>query len=216
MEALNVCSLAAGYLRDHHGLPGKARRIEGDSFQALNLVAPFKIYRLSWFGLGAGIRQVIKAVGGVEILPRHKVSCHCGAVELVLDLSDGIVDPRRCDCSICKRKGAIVASVGLAGIRVVKGGDVLSLYQFNTNTAKHYLSSICGIYTHHQRRSNPEEYGFNVSGLEGVNPLDIPNVLTIDGTKHPADRRELCPRFAQNEHQGMASSKLQPHDIRQQ
>lgn len=105
---------------------------------------------------------MIKAVGGVEILPKHKASCHCGAVELVLDLPDGIVNPRRCDCSICRRKGAIVASVRLAGIRVVKGADVLRIYQFNTNTAKHYFCSICGIYTHHQRRSNPEEYGFNV------------------------------------------------------
>jgi hypothetical protein len=92
------------------------------------------------FDLKAGIRQVIKAVGGVEILPRHKASCHCGAVELVLDLPDGIVNPRRCDCSICRRKGAIVASVRLAGIRVVKGADALRIYQFNTNIAKHYFA----------------------------------------------------------------------------
>jgi hypothetical protein len=150
-----------------------------------------QIYHLRVFDLKAGIRQVIKAVGGVEILPKHKASCHCGAVELVLDLPDGIVNPRRCDCSICRRKGAIVASVRLAGIRVVKGADALRIYQFNTNTAKHYFCSICGIYTHHQRRSNPEEYGFNVGCLEGVNPFDIPDVPTNDGINHPADRREV-------------------------
>jgi hypothetical protein len=150
-----------------------------------------QIYYPRVFDLKAGIRQVIKAVGGVEILPRHKASCHCGAVELVLDLPDGIVNPRRCDCSICRRKGAIVASVRLAGIRVVKGADALRIYQFNTNTAKHYFCSICGIYTHHQRRSNPEEYGFNVGCLEGVNPFDIPDVPTNDGINHPADRREV-------------------------
>lgn len=131
---------------------------------------------------------MLKAIGGVEILPTHRASCHCGAVELVLDLPDGIVNPRRCDCSICRRKGAIVASVRLSGIRVVKGADILRLYQFNTSTAKHYFCSICGIYTHHQRRSNPQEYGFNVGCLEGVNPFDIPNVPTNDGINHPADR----------------------------
>ena len=65
----------------------------------------------------------------------------------------------------------------------------LRLYQFNTKTARHYFCSNCGIYTHHQRRSNPEQYGFNVGCLDGVNPFDIPNVPTNDGVNHPADRR---------------------------
>jgi hypothetical protein len=131
---------------------------------------------------------VIKQVGPTVIRPQHRASCHCGSVVLELDLPDGIVDPRRCDCSICRRKGAVVASVPLSGIRVVKGADALRLYQFNTRTARHYFCANCGIYTHHQRRSNPEEYGFNVGCLEGVNPFDIPDVPTNDGVNHPADR----------------------------
>jgi hypothetical protein len=65
----------------------------------------------------------------------------------------------------------------------------LKLYQFNTLTARHYFCAECGIYTHHQRRSNPEQYGYNVGCLEGVNPFDIPDVLVSDGANHPADRR---------------------------
>lgn len=133
---------------------------------------------------------MLKEVGGVAIQPRHRASCHCGAVELELDLPDGIVDPRRCDCSICRRKGAVVASVPLHGLRVVKGVDRLKLYQFNTNTARHYFCSNCGIYTHHQRRSNPEQYGYNVGCLEGVNPLKITGVTTEDGVNHPSDRHQ--------------------------
>jgi hypothetical protein len=132
---------------------------------------------------------MIKQVGSTPILERHRAICHCGAVELELSLPDGIVNPRRCDCSMCRRKGAIVASVPLAGIRVVKGSDVLRLYQFNTKTAKHYFCSVCGIYTHHQRRSNPQEYGYNVGCLEGVNPFELGPVPTNDGVNHPADRR---------------------------
>jgi hypothetical protein len=131
-----------------------------------------------------------KTIGGVKVGPKHKATCHCGAVELELDLPDGIVNPRRCDCSICRRKGAIVASVPLSGIRIVKGAEHLKLYQFNTHTAKHYFCSVCGIYTHHQRRSNPDEYGFNVGCLEGVNPFLIPDVPTNDGVNHPADRKK--------------------------
>jgi hypothetical protein len=119
----------------------------------------------------------------------HKAACHCGTVQFELDLPNGLVSPRRCDCSFCRMRGAIAASVNLDGIRILTGRDKLTLYQFNTKTAKHYFCSICGIYTHHQRRSNPKEYGFNVACLEGVNPFELKDVPVLDGINHPADRR---------------------------
>ncbi|MDO9477718.1 MAG: GFA family protein [Pseudohongiella sp.] len=131
---------------------------------------------------------MIKQVGDTLIRDRHKSTCHCGSVELLLTLPDGIVNPRRCDCSICRRKGAVVASVKLDQIEIIKGAELLTLYQFNTHTAKHYFCSRCGIYTHHQRRSHPDEYGYNVACLEGVNPFLIEGVALNDGVNHPADR----------------------------
>jgi hypothetical protein len=131
----------------------------------------------------------ITCVGATPIQAKHRLSCHCGSVVLELDLPDGIVDPRRCDCSICRRKGAIVGSVALDGITIVQGADVLKMYQFNTKTAKHYFCSHCGIYTHHQRRSSPHLYGYNIGCLEGVNPYDLGPVKTNDGVNHPSDRK---------------------------
>ena len=77
----------------------------------------------------------------------------------------------------------------LAGLRILKGREVLTLYQFNTMTAKHYFCANCGIYTHHQRRSNPDQYSFNVGCLENVNPFDIADIPTSDGINHSSDRR---------------------------
>ncbi len=127
-------------------------------------------------------------VDGVPIQAKHKATCHCGAVEFELSLPGGLIDVRRCDCSLCRRRGAIVASVLLSDIRIVSGADVLKLYQFNTKTAKHFFCTNCGVYTHHQRRSNPSQYGFNIACLEGVYPLKIKGVPTYDGVNHPADR----------------------------
>ena len=124
----------------------------------------------------------------IQINPIHKASCHCGAVKLELALPDGLDDPRRCDCSMCCRRGAIVASVALEGLTILEGADQLREYQFNTMTAKHYFCSICGIYTPHQRRSNPQQFGFNVACLEGVNPFELGDVPTGDGINHPCDR----------------------------
>ena len=132
---------------------------------------------------------MIKRVGSTAISEKHRATCHCGAVVLELSLPDGIVDPRRCNCSMCRRKGAIVASVPLSGLRIMGGAEVLKLYQFNTMTAKHYFCSKCGIYTHHVRRSNPNEYSYNVGCLEGVDPFELGKVPTYDGVHHPADRR---------------------------
>lgn len=125
----------------------------------------------------------------MEIKPVHTASCHCGAVQLQLTLPNGLEELRRCDCSMCRRRGAIVASITLDNLKVVQGEDKLSLYQFNTMTAKHYFCSICGIYTHHQRRSNPKLFGFNVACLEGVNPYELGEVPVNDGVNHPCDRK---------------------------
>lgn len=130
---------------------------------------------------------MIKQVGNTEIKSVHTLSCHCGGVVIELTLPNGIENLRRCDCSMCRRRGAIAASVALNGVRIVKGEEKLNLYQFNTHTAKHYFCSECGIYTHHQRRSNPNEYGYNVGCLEGVNPYELGEIEVMDGVNHPSD-----------------------------
>jgi hypothetical protein len=81
-----------------------------------------------------------------------------------------------------------MAALPLSGLRILKGQQVLRLYQFNTMTAKHYFCSNCGIYTHHQRRSNPDQYCYNVGCLDDVNPFDIPDVPKRDGVNHSSDR----------------------------
>jgi hypothetical protein len=123
----------------------------------------------------------------MNIKENHKLSCHCGVIEISLHLPNGLENPRRCDCSMCKRRGAIVASVSLEDLTVLKGEESLRIYQFNTKTAKHFFCCHCGIYTHHQRRSSPDQYGFNVGCLEGVNPFELQDVPVRDGVNHPSD-----------------------------
>jgi len=117
----------------------------------------------------------------------HKLTCHCGAVELEVTLGDGLNTARRCDCSFCRRRGAAAATAPFGGIRIIRGADTLTLYQWGTNTAKHYFCSVCGIYTHHQRRSNPNEFGVNIGALEGVNPSELGDIPWNNGVNHPSD-----------------------------
>jgi len=113
--------------------------------------------------------------------------CHCGAVKFEAALTDGLNTIRRCTCSYCRMRGAVAVSAQMGGIKILQGEDALTRYRFNTGTAQHFFCSQCGIYTHHQRRSNPKQYGVNVACLDGLSPFDFPEVPVHDGENHPND-----------------------------
>ena len=53
--------------------------------------------------------------------------CYCGAVQFEVELHNGFEKLRRCNCSLCRRKGAVMASVAIDNLRVAKGEDKLLL-----------------------------------------------------------------------------------------
>ncbi|MHA3980478.1 GFA family protein [Halovulum sp. GXIMD14794] len=113
-------------------------------------------------------------------------SCHCGAVRFTAEIPEGLASARRCDCSFCAMRGAVAVTAPLDGLKVTQGADKLTLYTFNTGVAQHHFCSVCGIYTHHRRRSNPNEYGVNLACLEGQTPF-LPEIDVADGRHHPSD-----------------------------
>ena len=118
-----------------------------------------------------------------------QLSCHCGAVELEVTLAENIADAARCDCSFCRRRGVPALTVKKGDLRVTKGAENLTLYSFGTHTAQHHFCKICGVYTHHQRRSNPNEYGVNMAAIKGVNPRNYDPLKWNDGVNHPSDAK---------------------------
>jgi len=117
---------------------------------------------------------------GVE--KRYKGSCHCGQItfELISDLAPA----RRCNCSLCQRKGAVMVTAKDDSFRITSGAQYATLYQFNTMTARHYFCKICGIYTHHNPRTDPNLTRVNAGCLDGVDPLLLETEL-IDGASLP-------------------------------
>ena len=69
----------------------------------------------------------------------------------------------------------------LEDFKIIKGEDKLKLYQFHTKVAKHYFCSDCGIYTHHQRRKAPNEFGYNLACIEGIDLARLGDVPMTDG-----------------------------------
>ena len=123
-------------------------------------------------------------------------SCHCGAVQFTATLTEGFASARRCTCSMCRMRGAVAVTSTPADFRLEQGAERLATYRFNTRVAEHHFCTVCGIYTHHKRRSNPDQLGVNVACLEGVSPFDFPEVVVNDGERHPSDDPEHRSRIA--------------------
>lgn len=99
-------------------------------------------------------------------------SCHCGAVRFRVEAE--VEEVTRCDCSLCRRKGAMMAKVPLAALTLEAGEENLTLYQWNTQVARHWFCRTCGIYTFHRKRADPNSYGVNVGCLENFDPSLYP------------------------------------------
>ena len=70
-------------------------------------------------------------------------SCHCGDVRFEVDAD--IDHVRVCDCSICRKRGALNFRVEEEDFRLATPLENLSLYQWGGMTAKDYFCPRCGI-----------------------------------------------------------------------
>ncbi len=103
--------------------------------------------------------------------------CHCGAVRFEIEAD--FPELTTCDCSICRKKNALMVKVHESKFKLLAGETFLTEYQFHTHTAKHYFCNVCGIYPFHRKRVTPDNLGINVFCLEGFDPEGIPVRQTV-------------------------------------
>jgi hypothetical protein len=111
----------------------------------------------------------------------YKGSCHCGAISFSFK-HQAIKDGLRCNCSICKRKGAVMSTFILSPDEIeIKAEDgVLSQYQFDTKIAKHYFCKHCGIYPFHQTMRKAGFYRINLGCIDEID-TDMLKLDIFDG-----------------------------------
>jgi hypothetical protein len=110
-------------------------------------------------------------------LKSYSGSCHCGSIRF--EIATDFPELTTCDCSICRRKNALMVKVHESALRLLSGEEFLSAYQFHTLTATHYFCKICGIYPFHRKRVTPDHFGVNVFCLDDFDPTNIPVRATI-------------------------------------
>jgi hypothetical protein len=110
--------------------------------------------------------------GSSRPMRTYQGSCHCGAVRF--EIETDFPELTTCDCSICKRRNALMVKVHESRFRLLAGADALTEYRFHTNTARHYFCKVCGIYPFHRKRVTPDHFGVNVHCLQGFSSEGIP------------------------------------------
>lgn len=74
----------------------------------------------------------------------HHGGCHCGAVRFSarLDLAQPVIV---CNCSICRKNGAMLSAVAEEDFTLEQGEEALTVYRFNTGKISHQFCSKCGV-----------------------------------------------------------------------
>ena len=75
---------------------------------------------------------------------------------------------RSCDCSICRRRGALIHRVEADAFRLLTPLDDLVLYRWHTRTAEDYFCRTCGILPFRRpRHRTPDEIARGVAAFSG-------------------------------------------------
>src|SRR5262249_51189423 len=112
----------------------------------------------------------------------YQGSCHRGRVRFEVDADLDHV--RVCDCSIRRRRGALIHRVEPNFFRLLTPLEDLALYTFHTHTARDYFCRTCGILPFRRRRTAADVWAINVRCLEGFDLDSIP-IKRVYGSRLP-------------------------------
>lgn len=103
----------------------------------------------------------------------YTASCHCGSITLELQRK-----PRRmtqCNCSVCRRYGALWAYFQRKSIRVLADNRALEAYSWGHQRFEFYRCATCGCVTHYER-TNKRPDGSDM-GAVNLRNIDDPGIV---------------------------------------
>jgi hypothetical protein len=110
----------------------------------------------------------------------HSGGCHCGRVrfEAEADLDRVIT----CNCSICTKRGSILAAVTPDKFKLLKGEDSLTDYQFNRHIIHHLFCSVCGTQSF-ARGTTPDGTAMVAINVRCLDDVDVEKLapMQFDG-----------------------------------
>ena len=113
----------------------------------------------------------------------YSASCHCGAVRLEMQRK-----PRQltqCNCSLCRRYGALWANFQRKSVAVVANPSTLNVYGYANHRFEFFHCSNCGCVTHYEnadKRSDGSDMGaVNLRNIDDPGIVANLPIRLIDG-----------------------------------
>lgn len=74
---------------------------------------------------------------------KHQGGCHCGGIAFELDAD--IREAIDCNCSMCRKRGGLLAFFPRAALSLSTPESALGTYVFNRQQIRHHFCPACGI-----------------------------------------------------------------------
>lgn len=108
-------------------------------------------------------------------------SCHCGAISF--ELAGEIGEVIDCNCSLCRRRGGLLAFFPREALRLATPASALHTYRFHNRVLDHHFCAACGIAPFSEGvdpGSGARMAAVNVRCLDGVDLAGL-KVVRVDG-----------------------------------
>ena len=101
---------------------------------------------------------------------KYHGGCHCG--QIAFDVEAQIGKVIECNCSICSKRGYLLAFVPAEQVVMHTPDADMSTYTFNTHRIRHHFSPVCGVgpFGRSTDPSGIDMFALNVRCLDGVDP----------------------------------------------
>ena len=106
----------------------------------------------------------------------YTTQCHCGAVTIRMDRTTRKLT--RCNCSICRRYGALWAYQQRKAIHVDDPGGVLRAYRWGPETLEFFHCGACGCVTHYHHAEKRAD-GTDMSAVNMRNSADPARIAQL-------------------------------------
>lgn len=109
--------------------------------------------------------------------------CHCGALRFTVDLD--LDQTISCNCSICRKRGLILAFAPVDRFHLNAGDAATQEYLFNKRAIRHQFCPVCGVeaFSYGAMPDGTRMVAVNARCLDGVDPAAL-KPAPYDGAAH--------------------------------
>ena len=106
---------------------------------------------------------------------KYEGSCHCGKV--AFEVEGDFATAIECNCSMCRRKGSLLAFTPMENFRLTTPAADVSTYRFNKHVIDHHFCAACGVAPYSEGK-DPQGNRMAAINLRCVPEIDL-DTLTI-------------------------------------